>query len=180
MVEVKTKFNKEEVKYFQKVIMRHSWWMVIFFSLFMLGGIAVVVVNFLEIASPSYFAAAAGGLMVGLCLFMLLLIQKSYSAQKKENDSAKYYQFDNHAYYKFDTHTMYLESMLGEGRQALTLPYSMLVRVLETQSHFLLFISNNKAHVIPKKDIVVGTEEELRNYVHSWVGPQNYKMLKMK
>lgn len=56
--------------------------------------------------------------------------------------------------------------------------YEELFKVCERKDVIYLFIEPAKAHVIPKKDIVKGTAEELRAFLQSKVAPKKYKLYK--
>jgi len=45
--------------------------------------------------------------------------------------------------------------------------YSILKQVVETKTHFFVFVAANQAHIVPKTDFAVGTPQELTDFLKS-------------
>jgi hypothetical protein len=76
-------------------------------------------------------------------------------------------------HFTFDNGFLYCKSVNSTGFDNVsTMPAQTLLKAIETKEHFFLYPNQVTAYVLPKKDIVQGTAEELRAILQTWFGPK--------
>jgi hypothetical protein len=65
--------------------------------------------------------------------------------------------------YEFDDEKVTLTQTKGNGLNSTShMEYLYFYKIVETPTHFLLYLSSDQCHIVPKKDIVEGTVQDLR------------------
>lgn len=71
----------------------------------------------------------------------------------------------------FNDYKFYSDYFVNTDRFAVTvIPYNFILDAHENGKYFFLYISNEKAHIIPKNSFTVNTPEEMRNFLHYKLG----------
>jgi hypothetical protein len=175
MIEAKGIFNSELTKPLNKLQYRRLWW---FFILFPLLFILLGVLDITR-GSEDEFWGGVFYLVFGV-LFLPIVFLLSHVLQKWINKSMKILSSETAYYFRIDENKIYQEMCSGENfRSTSESSYAMLYKAYETGSHFFLFISKLQTHVVPKKDIISGTPEELANILSATLG-KKFKFLKIK
>ena len=96
-------------------------------------------------------------------LYMPFVSLLSKIFQKKINKTMSIMSVETKEKYIFDNEFVIIKQQKGEDYYSETkTKYNYFYKALETESDFILYISNVQAHVVPKNKIVEGTIEELR------------------
>jgi len=175
MIEVKSKFDKNLTKPLLRLQMRKLWWLYLIFILLF------VFIGVLSFVSPETDSDKSFGIFMivfGVLFFPLVyLLSKVF--QKILNNSTKSMSAETFMYFRFNENKIYQESNRGEEYKATyECSYTLLYKAYETKSHFFMYISRMQTFIIPKKDIVTGTPEELRQILYNKLG-YKFKVLKI-
>ena len=176
MVEVRSRFDESITKPLTQLQMRRLRWFILIFPLIFcfIGIMAVVAPNDPGDEGFGIF------MIVFSVLFIPLVWWLSKGLQKVVNKSMKIMNVETMCYFRFDENKIYQHIVRGEEfKDTSESSYSMLYKAFETRSHFFLYISNMQTHVIPKKDIILGTAQELASILFGKLG-KKFKVLKIK
>jgi hypothetical protein len=103
-----------------------------------------------------------------LLLIIFLLIRV---LQKSMNGLNNLVNSEATSYLRIDENRIYREANSDEDFRSMSeCSFAMLYKAYETKTHFFLFISNMQPHVVPKKDIIKGTPEELASVLSAKLG----------
>ncbi|NCA97157.1 MAG: YcxB family protein [Bacteroidia bacterium] len=81
--------------------------------------------------------------------------------------------------FEFDDNKFTIIQTKGDSYKSTTeSDYSIFYKVIETNTLFLFYISNAACHVVPKKDIIEGTIEDLREVLINNLPEKKRKLLK--
>ena len=173
MVEVKSKFDADLTKALLRFQIRKLWLLLILSSFFLiaLGFLSVFTSEDGNIGSGVFFIIL-GILFFPLVYFLVILVQKAI------NKSMKIMGPETINDFTFYENVIYQYMERGDDlKETSQYRYVMLYRVYETKTHFFMYISNMQTHVIPKKDITVGTPQELSQFFSINLG-KNFKVYK--
>lgn len=176
MIEVQSRFDSNLTNPLLKLQIRRMWWLFLLFSsLFILFGITNVIDP--EMESDTVL----GIMMIALgVLFLPLIFLLSKWLQKIMNKSLKVMNSETINYFRFDESRIFQEMIRGNEYKATSeSSYTMLYKAYETQSHFFMYISNRQVHIIPKKDFITGTPQELTNIFSARLG-KKFKFINIK
>ncbi len=156
MIRFETKFNAEKTKQANLFVMKKIWWAYLIFSLlFVLLG----VINLVSDERDLVFAIvmiAIGVLFTPLCILL------TFAIQKKLNKSMSVLSDDTVETYVFDEERFSIKNEKGDDYKAMTVAkYSYFHKVISTPTHYMLYISSQQCHVLPKDSLVEGSLEEL-------------------
>lgn len=118
----------------------------------------IVIQGIIEFAlgKPSY--AMITLLLGGLGYAAPFIISKATTS--RETKSAYFAQ-------NFNDYKFYSDYFVNTDRFAVTVvPYNFVLDAHENDSYFFLYISNERAHIIPKSSFIVNTPEEMRNFLY--------------
>lgn len=174
MIEVKSKFDANLTKPLLRLQLRNLWVLFILFPLFF------VLIGVVFIVGPEPDIVFGATIIAFGTLFLPLVYLLSIFFQRIINKSMKIMNTETTNYFRFDENKIYQEMIRGDEYKATSeSSYKMLHKAYETKSHFFMYISNMQTHVIPKKDIVSGTPQELANIFSAALG-KKFKVLKIK
>lgn len=118
---------------------------------------------------------ACGVLFLPLCLLMIFIGQKNAAKQMPLLSAAPT------ATFIFENDKFYIEEVKGDTYRGTTeAVYDYFNKVYETETHYFLYISQTQCHVLPKKDIVEGSAEELTTLLFRNLGPRKFVLKKGK
>ncbi|MDD4296894.1 MAG: YcxB family protein [Ruminiclostridium sp.] len=83
--------------------------------------------------------------------------------------SSKFISDETKINYKFDTDMIYYYMEKPGMKTTCEWAWSLCYKAYETKDYFYIYISNMQAHIVPKKDIISGTSQELAEILHSKV-----------
>ena len=180
MVEVKSTFDSKNITSpLVKLQMRKTRWFWIIFSL------AIVFVGALYILFPAEGAESSGrsfGIFlaaVGILFYPIVFILTK-GMQKLVNKSMKMMSAETLVCFRFEEEKVYEEDIKGEVmRSTSEVSYELFYKAYETKSHFFMYISMMQTWIIPKKDIVTGTPEEIAHILSGKLG-KKFKVLNIK
>lgn len=155
MVIVETKFDESVAKTLNKVSLKKlGLVMGIISLLFTILG----VINILDDELVSGIIWIAAGI-----LYIPIVIILTKVMQKKSNKTMSVLSNETIEKFQFDEEYMTIYLTKGDDYYSETKArYNYLFKALETETDFILYISNMQAHVIPKVRIIEGSTEELR------------------
>jgi hypothetical protein len=176
MIEFKTNFGPEILKSLQKFQMRKMKWLFIAFSIFF---IAMGLLSIFDAVEPDI---GSGIFLICFGTFYMPVIGLiTFPIAKRQNKTMKILDQETTNYFRFDEFKVYQEMVKYEDYKAtIESSYPILHRVCETKTHFFMYISNMQAHVIPKKDIISGTVEELSEIFARSLGKKKFKQYGIK
>lgn len=118
---------------------------------------------------------ACGVLVLPFCLLIVLRGQKNAVKQMPLLSAEPICTFT------FENDKFYIEVVKGETYRGTTeAVYDYFNKVYETETHYYLYISRMQCHVLPKKDIVEGSAEELTTLLFRNLGPRKFVLKKGK
>lgn len=118
---------------------------------------------------------SCGVLFLPLCLLMVFIGQKNAAKQMPLLSAAPI------ATFTFEDDKFYIEEVKGDTYRGTTeAVYDYFNKVYETETHYFLYISQTQCHVLPKKDIVEGSAEELTTLLFRNLGPRKFVLKKGK
>lgn len=96
--------------------------------------------------------------------FIPLVILLTKIIQKRRDQSLSLMSENTEETYKFDVDKLYITTIKGdEFTSEIVASYNYLYKIIETKTHYFLYISKVQTHVVNKCDIAEGTIEELNN-----------------
>lgn len=167
MVEFKTKIDKDAIQAVQKEDMKKMKKLYTGFAVFFLAlgvmMLAITISDYIEglptdeLIFDVFYTVFC--LVFGVMMYPLF----KWVVKKRQNDSMMGgLIFDIEEVYKFDDEKIYIFSNKGEDyRSAVEATYKYINNIVETDTHYILYISKIQCHVLNKKDITKGTLEEL-------------------
>ena len=160
MVEVKSKFDADLTKAAIRFQVRKLWLLFVLLSIFFTAcGFLIVFSPEAESIGLGIFLIVIGVLFFPLCYLLTILMQKNINKSMKIMGSET---INNYTFYE---NIIYQHMERGDiFKETSQYGYVMLYRVFETKTHFFMYISNRQTHVIPKKDITIGTPQELSQF----------------
>lgn len=161
MVEVRSRLDKGLTTPLLRLTLRRILWLFLSFSLLFIAlGVITIVGRVDEDSLSGGIALIAFGVLF-LPLFFLLV----FGLQRLANKTMPLMGAETLNTFWFDQYKIYQEQLRGtEYRATVESSYTLLYKAYETRSHFFLYISNAQVHIVPKKDIVSGSPEELAGY----------------
>lgn len=163
LVKVETKFNQEVQK---EVSMQslNKLKPVFIFLIFFMSLLGIVVCKSENDISDIIPFIAVDLFLIFMLIFIPIIAKKSNASMSLLNDNT---QMD----IGFDDYFIYIHQKQGDSFEALEkMSYNHIFQVNETQKAFILYISNSQAHVVFKKDIVLGNEQLLRKILITKLG----------
>jgi len=111
--------------------------------------------------------------LAGFSLLIVIILPISAANTAKNNPLLRlgiinYNSFDNSFFYAKSTSQIGYEAVS-------TIPGNILLRAVETKDHFFIYQNTAVCNIIPKKDFVSGTPDELRAILQSWLPGNKYK-----
>ncbi|MCL2861567.1 MAG: YcxB family protein [Firmicutes bacterium] len=179
MIEVKTIKNWKKDNYISKMNMSMIRKQLILSFVTLIFVISFIVLGVLNPIGSNFgriFPLVSGGIIGVLNVFSFSLLFFVIYSQKAINKSARYLHVDTTQHYSFYEDRFVEQTTSDVSNSNFMFLYSVLHEVKETQSHFLIYISVAEAYVIPKKDIVTGSADDLKQILTRWLG-QKYKTL---
>ncbi len=175
MVKVVTKLNAETLKSLNKFSIKKILpFLLIFSAVFVLLGIC----NIPDEDGDFFygiFLIAVGVLFIPLCLLFTRLNQKN------AGKTMPLLAAEPVITVIFNDDKIFIEELKGDFYKGTTeASYSYFYKAHETKTHYFLYISPQQCHVIPKKDIVEGTVEELNLLLFRNLGPRKFVVQKNK
>lgn len=161
MVEVKTCLDKTALlklnrfHLFRKNFLMFPIFIVVFLAL------GVLMYLFPDAEGEEYLGivfALLGG--IGLPLFIYATMRFMVWLQTR---SSKFISNETQLDYKFDENVIYNRMQKPGMISTSEWEWSMCYRAYETKDYFFIYINNMSAHVIPKKDIILGGADEFSN-----------------
>ena len=168
MIEVKTVFDFESTQAFNRYLMKKlrklPYLMAV--SFIFLGLVLFLVLEDITYRISFLVCFSLAGIM------MPFLLKKAIEkGNLKQAESSKLLNKETINYFKFEEDKVFLQTTKGgEYQSEGTSSYSQFNKVVETKTHFFLYLSLNQAYSIPKKDIIVGDEQELSKLLSSKFG----------
>ncbi|MBN2652270.1 MAG: YcxB family protein [Spirochaetales bacterium] len=90
--------------------------------------------------------------------------------------SSKFISGETKINYRFDTDIIYYSMEKSNMKMTCEWEWNLCYKAYETKEYYFIYISNMQAHIVPKKDIIVGTSQELTEILkHKIV---NFKQVK--
>lgn len=168
MVEVITKFDENTQKAMNKLQMR--------ILLPLLGLMVLIIVILATISFIDGDIEGGIGFLAIAVIAVLLVVGLIFLIKRMTMKSNKLLNMGVTSYFTFDGNYICLKADGMFGYSSInTLPVQMLFRAIETKENFFIYIHSMAAYVLPKKDIVQGTKEELRYLLQTWLGSK-YKI----
>ena len=176
MIEVRTTLNPRITNPLLKLQIRRLRWFFFFIpAMFCAIGLLAIIGR----EDNSDIAGGIVTIVLGVG-FLPLVYSLSRFAQKFINKTMKLLHDETLNYFRFEESMFYQETVKGDEYRGTTeCAYSLLYKAYETKSHFFLFISNMQTHVVPKKDIVTGSAQELSDRLKALMG-KRFKRLKIR
>ncbi len=177
MVVVNTKFNEQATRELSNLQMRKFLILFIIVSAFLVlfGSIGVVAGEDIEDFTLGITLVVLGFGFTPLVYVINLLLQTFI------NKSMAILNEDTTNVFKFDEDKVYQEMTRGEIYHAKSESvYSLIYKVYENENNFFMFISSTQAHIIPKKDIVEGSYEDLVFYFATNLGSKFIRYIPKK
>ncbi|MCL2861079.1 MAG: YcxB family protein [Firmicutes bacterium] len=170
MIEVKTTIGEETHKYLFRINSKpHRIFAILslcFAAVSIVGIVLAAIFDFYEMFVVVLFVIA----------FLLLLVcpirfLRFYLAHKSAYKSARIFAIGNQIYYRFEENKIFREATSSESHVTAEYEYSLFFKAIETNSYFILQLSNASTDIIfPKKDIVTGSVEELKQILWNHLG----------
>ena len=199
MVEVKSKFNTDLTKALLRFRIRRLWLLSFLLSTLcityalvaifssknaeIIVCIVLILIGVLFSPLPYWLAVLVQKIIdkpvkfIG-ALFSPLFYLFAMPFQKTTNKSLKLMGAETINNFTFYENIIYQHMERGDDyNETSHYRYVMLYRVYETKTHFFMYISNMQTHVIPKKDITVGTAQELSQFFSTNLG-KKFKVYK--
>lgn len=184
MIEFKTKLDENTVACLAKFQLKKLFLMLIGVSaLFVLVGTLILVLadNFFD-----EYGWITGNALMGICfivlgvLFTPVVIVIIKSSQKKLNKSMSVMSDETEVVYTFSEDEITVSQKKGDDFEGFTrAKYNYLFKVVETKTHYILYVSKVQCHVIDKATLTQGSLEELNahlsNNLHQKFQPMKSK-----
>lgn len=156
MVRFETKFNAEKTKQMNAFTMKRFWWLyAVCSAVFILLGVLSIIGEEPDLVF-GIFMIAFGVLFTPLCILLTMALQK------RMNKSMSLLSDDTVETYVFDEERFSIKNEKGDDYKAMTVAkYSYFHKVISTPTHYMLYISSQQCHVLPKDSLVEGSLEEL-------------------
>lgn len=169
MVRFETKLNAESVKQLNKHSLFRLGWVMVVCSLLMIG---LGLVGFFA-GEDSADRASAIVLIVFGALFVPLVLLVTFILQKVINKSAKYITDETDEVYVFDEEKLYIKQSSKNMQSEATYGYDYLYKVMESATHYFLYISKTQCHIIPKNSATEGNLTELSELLRQKLGKRH-------
>lgn len=154
-IEVRTTPAVADFQRFQRFHLFRKNWAIAFLPSAILSGFAILNLNGGHAGSAVIFLVMA----LLLPLFMLLV---SHLMGRLHLRTAKMYSSMENLVFRFDEQGFFNETHSGGIDSTLRCGWEKFYRVYESRAAFYLYISNMQAFIVPKRDIVVGDAEQLK------------------
>ncbi|MCM1533022.1 MAG: YcxB family protein [Corallococcus sp.] len=157
MIKFESKFNAERTKQLNAFQMKKIWWVYLLCSL-IFAAIGVIELFDKEegVLAFAIFMIAFGVLFTPLCMLLTKLIQKNI------NKSMSIMSDETVQFYTFEEDRFTIRDSKGDDYSAeVCAKYSYFYKVVSTRDTYLLYLSSQQCHVLPKNSIVEGTLDEL-------------------
>lgn len=161
MVKFETKLNANSTKQINKHSFARLGW-----------ALLVCSVLFIAIGLVGYFLGTDGedramgiALIVFGVLFAPLVWAVTSLVQKYFNKSAKYITDETDEIYIFDDETLQIKQVSKRMQSESTYTYDYLYKVMESATHYFLYISKIQCHVVPKNSITEGDINALNEHL---------------
>ncbi len=152
MVKFETKLNAESTKSINKNSFKRMLWILLVISLMLI--LFGLVGCFM--AEDNADRSTGIGLIVFGVLFTPLVWGVTLLLQKNINKSARYITDETDETYIFDDETLYIKQVSKRMQSESTYNYDYLYKVMESATHYFLYISKLQCHVVPKNTLVEG------------------------
>lgn len=156
MIRFETKFNADKVKQLNTFTMKKFWWLYAVCSvIFALIGVVAIVGEEPDLIF-GIVMITFGVLFTPLCILL------TFAMQKKMNKTMTVLSEDTTETYIFDEEKFSIKNEKGDDYKAITIAkYNHFYKVISTPTHYMLYISAQQCHVLPKDSLVEGSLEEL-------------------
>lgn len=167
MVEVKTGLNAENLRQANKVSIKKFMWLFIVLSVLLN---LVGIVNIVSPDSETPVILPVFCIILGLLIFPgIIILIPVY--QKLYNKTMKLINDETVNFFRFCDDKFYQEATKGtDFKDVCECGYSYIFKAIETNEHFFIYISKLQMHIIPKKNITLGTPMELRSILMGRLG----------
>ncbi len=160
MIEFRTKFDGEVANSLSKWQFKKLGWILLLISI-VFCGIGLIFIFVVEDESEYPFAVVM--IVFGL-IFAPLMWLLSRNSQKQINKSASLISNETEQIYQFfDDKVIVYQSKGEDFKSTAEIKYNCFFKVIETPTHYFLYISHAQAHVIVKNHLVEGNLEELNH-----------------
>ena len=179
MIAFKTKLNSEALKELNKKSLRIVMFVMIPFSvlIILIGVWSIVDAQ----SSPDYAEKMSDGI-TAICsglFFALFVCLIAFLSQRANMKSMSLISNETINIFEFDESKVTIIQNKGESYKSTTeSDYSIFYKVIETNTAFLFYVSNVACHVVPKRDIIEGTIEDLREVLINNLPEKKRKLLK--
>lgn len=180
MVEFKSVFNEKKVDVVnQRNFSKMKSIFLIFLVVFAFLGILMICIAYEEFLEKE--EAAISDLIFGIVLLivgvlyypMTKWVAKRY--QNKINKTMSLLSGETEEVFKFDDEKIFIYTTKGEDyRSAVETNYKYINNIVETNDHYLLYVSKVQCHVLDKKDLVSGSFEELNKIFQKHFGDERF------
>lgn len=165
-IKFETKLNADSARQLNKHSLARLRWFLIIFSLFF---IAIGIIGYLgredELDSAMSIVLIVFGVLftpIVWCVTMLL--------QKYINKTAKYITDETDEIYIFDEETLYIKQVSEKMQSESTYSYDYLYKVMESATHYFLYISKMQCHIVPKNSVTEGDINVLNDILRRKLG----------
>jgi hypothetical protein len=114
-------------------------------------------------------------IIVGILLpfFFLLILNMT---TKRYLRSFNVFEGERNIYYRFDNEKILNEIKTKDFKTTFEPEWGSVYCIYEVEDFFYIYIRNMQAYIIPKKDIVLGSEEDLKKLFSAKSKEQNFKI----
>lgn len=187
MVEFKSKLNKEMIAVASENNFKKAKKTVAILSiLFVIGGVALIAVNFSDFFLKDDNSSMLP-VLFGIFFFVFgLLFYPNFTRKYKENlesveKNSELIGDECEITYKFDKDKFYVFVVKGEKyRSAVESDYSCIVKVIEDDEKYLIFMGQNQIDVVMKKDLILGSLEELTEILKTNINQKYQRVVAKK
>lgn len=181
MIIIKTRFNNDMVLSLQKNLFRTIKRLFLFLSIILILCGSIVIYLATQVSnSPESLEEGIFMIFYGVLLYPALSLI-IYLTQRYLNKSMSILGDDNLMDFEFYEHEVIVRNIKGSTYEGYTkASYSIFFKVQEYKDSFLMFISRNQSFVVPKKDFVEGSIEDLIHIFESNLSKKQFIRLKTK
>ena len=166
MYQVKTLYQKEDIKAFHKLVggyVSKTRLMVSRYSLIIVGA-AMIVIGLTSVVSAPLLCLVC--VVVGAAMLWPGIAYYDYLARKSWKIWNRVQGKGKPQLYTFDESTV----TEGEGEQKITAPYSEVYAAYESEDHFFLFMSRRDGYIMKKSDFVEGDPAQFAAFLQEKTG----------
>lgn len=170
MIIFEGKLNSELSQELNKFQLKRLWW------LFLIIGLLAIYLVGKYIVAEDYVTAIGYAIFFILFPIFTIIFAKIY--QKNIDKSLKIMSDETRERFEFLNGKVTIIQQKGEDFNCVTeANFSYFYKVIETKTHYILYISKAQCHIIKKENIVEGSLQELNEMFKQYIKPSNLKLL---